>query len=311
MRTDSPSTATATTIHNEQVDQGEDSSTVAQFDRASSCPEQFATNGNRKISFHVEGPEDAPTIVVLHGMLTDRHTFIGPRPPENVRLVAITRAGYGGTADNPEYSYRSMVQDVEAVVDQLKIQSFHVLGHSSGGPCALAVKAYLPDRTKRCIVLAGDTEYTSAPGLDGTPGFLMPGRWLSPLITFAAPLLLPFGFPIGSDGDTAQKLRAYGESWADMQIAAANQATSFGRRTSGLLADWRAERMTWGFKLEQSQGQDVSIWHGEEDTNLSVDVAKYTHEHICPGSTLHLVPGMGHLELALPDFLDGIYNSLA
>jgi len=284
-------------------------SALHEFDRLRSCPEQFATSGNRRVSFHVEGPEGAPTVIALHGMLTDRHTFVAPVPPQNVRIVAITRAGYGGTDDNSEYSYRAMAEDVRAVVDQLGIETFHVLGHSSGGPCALAVKAYMPDRARRCIVLAGDTEYAAAPDLDGTPSFLMPGRWLSGLVTSLVPKLLPFGFPLGRDGETARKLRAHGESWADMQITAANQATSFGRRASGMLADWKAERLPWGFQLESSQGADVEIWHGEEDTNLSVDVAKYTHEHIAPGSTLHIVPGMGHIDLALPNFLEDIYNS--
>ena len=51
-------------------------------------------------------------------------------------------------------------------MDSLGVDKFHVLGHSSGGPCALAVKYLISDRCRKCIVLAGDTEYATNEELD-------------------------------------------------------------------------------------------------------------------------------------------------
>jgi len=83
-------------------------------------------------------------------------------------LIAITRAGYGESddVDCESYSYEVLVGDIRAVVDSLGVDKFHVLGHSSGGPCALAVKYLISDRCRKCIVLAGDTEYATNEELD-------------------------------------------------------------------------------------------------------------------------------------------------
>ena len=101
-------------------------------------------------------------------MLGSRQLWILPEVPTNVKLVAITRAGYGESDDIDcvSYSYEVLAGDVKAVVDQLGISKFHVLGHSSGGPCALAVKYLIPDRCGKCIVLAGDAEYATNEEID-------------------------------------------------------------------------------------------------------------------------------------------------
>ena len=50
------------------------------------------------------------------------------------------------------------------MADMEHADSFIVLGHSSGGPCALACAAHLPDRVAACGLLASDAPYPAPNG---------------------------------------------------------------------------------------------------------------------------------------------------
>ncbi|NEE56132.1 alpha/beta hydrolase, partial [Streptomyces sp. SID8455] len=64
----------------------------------------------------------------------------------SVRWVSYDRPGYGGSSPLPGRDIASAAADVRAIADALAIGRFAVLGHSGGGPHALACGALLPDR---------------------------------------------------------------------------------------------------------------------------------------------------------------------
>ena len=76
--------------------------------------------------------------------------------------------GYGsstGSWATKEWTYEDFARDVEAVADAIGVERFYVSGHSSGGPCALACAAHIPERIIGAGVMAGDCEYAE----DGAP----------------------------------------------------------------------------------------------------------------------------------------------
>jgi pimeloyl-ACP methyl ester carboxylesterase len=93
--------------------------------------------------------EGSLTVVWHHGTPN-----IGP-PPEplfsaaerlGIRWVGYDRPGYGGSTPVPSRNVASAALDVASVADALHVDRFAVMGHSGGGPHALACGALLSDR---------------------------------------------------------------------------------------------------------------------------------------------------------------------
>lgn len=72
-----------------------------------------------------------------------------------VRWVSYDRPGYGGSTPVRGRGMAAAAGDVAAVADALGIDRFAVMGHSSGGPHALACGALLPDRTTGVVSVSG------------------------------------------------------------------------------------------------------------------------------------------------------------
>ena len=90
-----------------------------------------------------------------------------------LRWVGYDRPGYGGSTPRPDRTVGSAAADAAAVVDALGIERFAVMGHSGGGPHALACAALLPDRVLAAVSAAGPAPY-GATGLDWFAGMADP-----------------------------------------------------------------------------------------------------------------------------------------
>ncbi|GAA3998668.1 alpha/beta hydrolase [Deinococcus rubellus] len=90
-----------------------------------------------------------------------------------LRLVGHDRPGYGGSSPLPGRDIASAAADVAGLADALGIARFAVMGHSGGGPHALACAALLPERVVGTISVAGLAPF-GAPGLDWYAG-MYPG----------------------------------------------------------------------------------------------------------------------------------------
>ncbi|MFL6122154.1 alpha/beta fold hydrolase [Actinophytocola sp.] len=86
-----------------------------------------------------------------------------------IRWVSYDRPGYGGSTPAPGRDMASAGTSVAAVADALGIDRFAVMGHSSGGPHALATAASLPGRVLAVVSVAGLAPL-GAPGLDWFAG---------------------------------------------------------------------------------------------------------------------------------------------
>jgi pimeloyl-ACP methyl ester carboxylesterase len=76
-----------------------------------------------------------------------------------VRWLSYDRPGYGGSTPRPGRDIASAAEDVAAVADQLGVDRFALMGHSGGGPHALACAALLPERVTAVAVLASLAPY--------------------------------------------------------------------------------------------------------------------------------------------------------
>jgi pimeloyl-ACP methyl ester carboxylesterase len=86
-----------------------------------------------------------------------------------VRWISHDRPGYGDSTPMPGRTVGSAAADVAAIADALHIQRFTVMGHSGGGPHALACAALLPDRVLAAVAVSSLAPY-GAEGLDWFAG---------------------------------------------------------------------------------------------------------------------------------------------
>lgn len=69
--------------------------------------------------------------------------------------VSYSRPGYGASTRAEGRDMASVAHDVEALADALGIQRFAVMGHSGGGPHALACAATMPEHVCAVVSIAG------------------------------------------------------------------------------------------------------------------------------------------------------------
>ncbi|MFG2359028.1 alpha/beta fold hydrolase [Streptomyces sp. NPDC048521] len=92
-----------------------------------------------------------------------------------IRWVSYDRPGYGASTPLPGRRVGSAAADAACVADALGVGRFAVMGHSGGGPHALACAALLPDRVLGAVSVAGLAPY-GAEGLDWFAGMCDSGR---------------------------------------------------------------------------------------------------------------------------------------
>lgn len=80
---------------------------------------------------------------------------------EGLVWVSYDRPGYGGSTRHTGRRVIDGARDVLAIADHLGVDRFAVMGHSGGGPHALAVAATAPERVVAVVVGAGVAPYLS------------------------------------------------------------------------------------------------------------------------------------------------------
>lgn len=101
--------------------------------------------------------EDAPTLVLMHGLSANAHSFDGLITAGlNARTRTILPDLRGrGLSDKPEtgYSMAEHAADLVGLLDVLDIQKAVVGGHSFGGLVTMYTAAHYPDRISKMVLL--------------------------------------------------------------------------------------------------------------------------------------------------------------
>lgn len=109
----------------------------------------------------IGGAEAGGGLVLHHGTPGDASLFTDWDALANargLRLIAISRPGYAGSARRAKRRVADVTDDVDAVLRKLKVPWFVTAGHSGGGPHALACGARL-ERCRAVATIAGVAPY--------------------------------------------------------------------------------------------------------------------------------------------------------
>src|SRR5262245_46017672 len=115
----------------------------------------YASAGGLRLSYETDGA-GAP-LLPIPGLGDDHHVF-GPlrqAAKGQHRLIPADNGAAGVSAEAPApYGTAEMAQDALAVVEQLGVGRFHVLGVSLGGAVAQQVALQAPDRVASLVLVS-------------------------------------------------------------------------------------------------------------------------------------------------------------
>jgi pimeloyl-ACP methyl ester carboxylesterase len=242
----------------------------------------------RHLTYFVDGPcpllqgenVNLPVVLCLHAMMLSGNAFITSVPPTQYTLVCVNRSGYFGSSpgDDSDFSYTHAARDLQFLLyEHLQLsasqQPLVVLGHSSGGPLALAVAHVLQQQqvqNLRLLLLSPDPEY-ALPTIPDKP------LWKRFVLGWVLPTLL--------------------------QILAWTTGDLLGARglVQGMKQDYRMETSLYDFDVEQCIAPNsinrAYIAVGDKDTMLPPTLVQHHVAARLPteSTTFVTLPGVTHL----------------
>ncbi len=253
------------------------------------------------------GPDDAPVLVLLAGLGTQRHWW----PPGLVALLAdahrvvlpdnrdvggsprldhlgpaseVLRRLEQGEPVAPPYALRDMAADVVATLDHLDVAAAHVVGASMGGMIAQHVALGWPERTASLTSIMSST---GAPDLPpGDPDVLASLLEQAPthsedayVEAATASSRMSSNSPLFDEEDARRRHR--------LSYRAGLNPEASGRHLLAAMLD--GDRTP----LLQALAVPTLVIHGEVDPMLRVEAGVATAEAV-PGAELLVLPDVGH-----------------
>ncbi|GAA4910088.1 pimeloyl-ACP methyl ester carboxylesterase [Stackebrandtia albiflava] len=210
-----------------------------------------------------------------------------------LRWVSYDRPGYGGSTPTPGRDIASAAEDIARVADAAGAERFAVMGHSGGGPHALAAAALLPDRVTGVVCGAGLAPFDAA-GLDWFAGMAPAGaaelraaqRGREALREkLAASKFDPEQF-------TPSDHAALEGDWDWLNHVAGHGLDS---GLDGMIDDDVAYVSPWGFDVA-AIAAPVILLHGDADRIVPVGHAEWLAERLPSGHRM-ILPGEGHISV--------------
>jgi pimeloyl-ACP methyl ester carboxylesterase len=268
--------------------------------------DKYISRSGRRLAYAEHGDPNGVPVVFSHGWMASRltrHPDDGLTASLGVRLITFDRAGIGRSDVDRDKSMLSCAADARALADELELERFHVVGHSGGGPYALACAHSLPDRVAGAAIVCGFAPFDRPDAyagmtrrMSGYVKLLRAAPWL------ADPLMrgTPKRYAKDPDKAFAQQFgelcdadRAAFENAAWRQNALASAVEGLAGGHGGMAAESQLLFVRpWGFSVSEIRCH-VDLWYGGADTIVAADAGRYLDEAI-PDSRLRILPSEGH-----------------
>jgi pimeloyl-ACP methyl ester carboxylesterase len=269
--------------------------------------------GDGNLRWYDEGPADAAITVMWHHGTPN----IGEPPAplleasaeRGIRWLGFDRPGYGGSSAVDGRRVADAAQLALRVADAAGVGAFVAVGHSGGGPHALACGALLDERVSAVVSIAGLAPY-GATGLDFFTGMHRGGEAeLRAALDGASQLeTLLAATEFDPEMFTPADHEALKGEWSWFNgIAAAGVA----RGLDGMTADDVAYVSDWGLTVHDVAAPALVV-HAVDDRVVPVAHGRWIADAL-PNSELWVRAGEGHVAVmrAGVDVLDWIVGRVS
>ncbi len=268
----------------------------------------------RALEFVTAGAPDRPVVVFHHGSPGAAYAppgLLDAVTARELRLVAPTRSGYGGSARDEGRQVAAAAADTAALLDALGVERFATLGSSGGGPHALACAALLAGRCVAALSVAGVAPYL--PGqFDWTEGMAQENVEEFQLALEAGPAYdemlegLREALLALSPTEVRSARELFGGLVSDVDEAALtpesvaylveNVRHALAPGVGGWCDDDQAFLRDWGFDVSTIT-VPVGVWFGDQDLMVPVAHGEWLGAHVA-GAQVGRFTDDGHLSLA-------------
>lgn len=259
----------------------------------------------RILAYTEYGNRDGIPVLFFHNMLNGRFQAPAEGPvldAMNIRLIAPERNGFGRSSSLPGRNLKTWAEDIAEFSNNLGIDSYYVLGHSTGGPFAAACAYFNHKNCIRAGMVSSMAPYKSVAELNwmrASDKLLMGMARNTPL------LLVPFLKAAANSLVKSPKkfIRRYTSNWFAGDIELLHQGTylddwaeslaeavRFG--VDGIFDEIFMVAKSWGFELSEIKTETL-IWHGTDDHSVDLSFARKLEA--IPDSRFISYPGEGHL----------------
>ncbi len=257
----------------------------------------------RTLAYTDMGDAGGAPLFFFHGAPTTRFRlldFEDQFAAHGIRVISPDRPGYGGSSPQPGRSMTDWPGDVVAIADSLGVERFIVVGHSSGGPYAVACAAVLGERVTAGLTVGGVTDMGWFGAWEGVPAqeaelmrqpteeaatawcverYGEDGMGFFEASPF--PLPEPDAAYFADESPDSARVRAAVEAWRQGVV--------------GYAHDIHVQAQPWSFDPDNIS-VPMLILHGDGDTLLSLAHSQHTTE-VIPGAELRILPGHGHFTI--------------
>lgn len=234
------------------------------------------------ISYEVDGPKDAPAVVLVMGLAWPAAMWFRQVPAlaETYRVLRMDNRGAGKTGDVPgaPYTVDTMAADCLAVMDDAGVQSAQVVGISMGGLIAQEMALTAPERiTSLCLVATHPGIANAVVNPDAMEVLMKRGE-MTP--QEAAEVSIPYNYAPGTTRELIE------EDWSvRMPLAATN---------TGYMAQAMGSSQWSGYDRLGSIAMPTMVLHGELDRLVPPANGETIAAQI-PGAELVMVPDANHV----------------
>lgn len=242
------------------------------------------------------GTTGATPILLVHGIGSSMQTW-GDVPERlaagGARVIVVDLPGHGASSTGAgDYSLGALASTLRDLLDHLRIERVHLVGHSLGGGVSLQLQYQFPDRVDAMVLEAsgglGEEAFTGLRAA-ALPGSELVIRWAINDRTLAG---------AGWLGTRLSRVGVRPHALSPRALETVSWLAEDDRRAAFLatlrsVVSPRGQRVSALDKLHLVEGSRVLIVWGDQDPMIPVGHARTAHE-LLPGSRLVIFPGAGH-----------------